>query len=246
MGHARQTRLTSSYPRSSTSPPLSPPLDGLSSHPSLEPSDVPLDASPQAEPQPSTHPQGLSDSSNNAQPPMVGKDPTDGRTWIIPDGDTLPYCLRYYDGNENVFVVKLKDQLEEENVYAISKFLLGHNGDIIGLLTGKSDVHESNNNGKSSKRIDIELIDLEISEVRGTISSNVSQILNTSSVAVEEDLLTLTVAKKIDELDYSCSDCGNLVDSVVPRFKLELKLVVLSLYFLIAKLIKFLVALLLN
>ncbi|KAF7832375.1 uncharacterized protein G2W53_014708 [Senna tora] len=69
-GHARQTRLTSSYPRSSTSPPLSPPLDGSSSHPSLEPSDVPLDASPQAEPQPSTHPQGLSDSSNNAQPPM--------------------------------------------------------------------------------------------------------------------------------------------------------------------------------
>ncbi|KAF7800642.1 uncharacterized protein G2W53_044925 [Senna tora] len=87
-GHARQTRLTSSYPRSSTSPPLSPPLDGSSSHPSLEPSDVPVDASPQAEPQPSTHPQGLSDSSNNAQPPMVGKDPTDGRTWIIPDGDT--------------------------------------------------------------------------------------------------------------------------------------------------------------
>ncbi|KAF7812192.1 uncharacterized protein G2W53_033168 [Senna tora] len=87
-GHARQTRLTSSYPCSSTSPPLSPPLDGSSSHPSLEPSDVPLDASPQAEPQPLTHPQGLSDSSNNAQPPMVGKYPTNGRTWIIPDGDT--------------------------------------------------------------------------------------------------------------------------------------------------------------
>ncbi|KAF7827147.1 replication protein A 70 kDa DNA-binding subunit B-like [Senna tora] len=212
--------------------------------------------------------------------------------------------------------------------------------DIIGLFTGKSDVLESNNNGKSSKCIDIELTDLEknklsctfwdhycqmleeflkdstdkpivillqwckikdypgnngvrkvsnslystrllinpqlkecqdflsrISEVRGTISSNVSQISNSSSVAVEEDLLTLTVAKKIDELGYSCADInscvilgtvlsidtakgwyynscrrckkkvipdgdgffcekyGNLVDSVVPRFKIELKVV---------------------
>ncbi|KAF7811771.1 replication protein A 70 kDa DNA-binding subunit B-like [Senna tora] len=108
------------------------------------------------------------------------------------------------------------------------------------------------------------LINPQLKECQDFLSS---QISNSSSVAVEEDLLTLTVAKKIDELGYSCADinscvilgtvlsidtgkgwyynscrkckkkvipdvdgffckmCGNLVDSVVPRFKLELKVV---------------------
>jgi len=40
----------------------------------------------------------------------------------------------------------------------------------------------------------------------GNLSSNVCQLSNSSTVAVEEDLLTLTVAKNIDELQTSSTD----------------------------------------
>ncbi|KAF7826505.1 hypothetical protein G2W53_017669 [Senna tora] len=56
-------------------------------------------------------------------------------------------------------------------------------------------------------------------------SSNLCQISNTSSVAIEEDLLSITVSKKIVELSLSSSDCQNIVSSVIPKFKLELKVV---------------------
>ncbi|KAF7808274.1 replication protein A 70 kDa DNA-binding subunit B-like [Senna tora] len=139
--------------------------------------------------------------------------------------------------------------------------------DVIGHLTGKSDVQELNRDGKGSKLINIELTDLELGPNDGSYSLNLSQISNTSSVTIEEDLLNITVPKKIVDLSRSsndstscvilatvlgigtnkgwyynsckkctkkvipdgssfiCEKCQNIVSSVIPKFKLELKVV---------------------